>query len=301
MAGKQLPDADLISRILGRYRATSCAQVALDQRASDDLPKWMPGKSVIADRLAIASSRLADLQERLYASADWAVLLVFQGMDAAGKDSTIGHVLSGLNPQGLQVTSFKAPDPHELAHDFLWRVHAAVPARRMIGVFNRSHYEDVLAPRVHPQLLDGAHLPKALQDGALWEQRIADIAAFESYLARQGVRIVKFFLDVGQEEQKKRLLARLETPDKLWKFDPGDLKERALWDHYREAYTAALEGTASEAAPWYIVPADRKWFMRFVVAEAVIDALERLDLEPREATKPDEATIEQARATLKSQ
>ena len=302
MASKLERDPARISAILERYRVTSGKDFDLDSFKSDDLPVDIPGKSVAKDILAHGIARLSELQELLYAGASWSLLLVFQAMDAGGKDSTIKHVMSGINPQGVAVTSFKAPGPHELAHDFLWRVHQVVPARGMIGVFNRSHYEDVLVTRVHDNLLDAAHLPSVLRraDG-LWDNRIADIAAFEAYLARQGTRVLKFFLNVGRDEQKARFLARLDEPEKTWKFDPGDLRERALWPDYRAAYQAAIGGTATEDAPWFIVPADRKWFMRLVVAEAIIEALEVLDLKPPKIAKDAKAMLEAARRALENE
>ena len=299
MPSKRDPDPDRISAILKRYKVTSGKGFDLDHFASDDLPKDFPDKQTAKDFLAQGIKRLSELQELLYAGASWSLLIVFQAMDAGGKDSTIKHVMSGINPQGVAVTSFKAPGPHELAHDFLWRVHNVAPARGMIGVFNRSHYEDVLVTRVHDTLLDAAHLPPSLRRAdELWRDRIADIAAFEAYLGRQGTRIVKFFLNVGRDEQKARFLARLADPAKIWKFDAADLKERAHWPHYRKAYEAAIAGTATEAAPWFVVPADRKWFTRLVVAEAIIDALNSLHLKPPEVAKGKLKEIEDARSAL---
>lgn len=211
-------------------------------------------------------------------------------MDAGGKDSTIKHVLSGVNPQGVIVTPFKEPTSEELAHDFLWRVHRHVPARGMIGVFNRSHYEEVLITRVHPNLLAAQNLPPQVHnDPAFFEQRLADIAAFESYLARQGVLILKFFLNLGLAEQKRRFLERLRDPQKRWKFEAGDLKERAAWSEYRAAYQAAIAATARRHAPWFVVPADRKWFTRLVVVEAINAALDGLDLAPPPLSPEQEA------------
>lgn len=302
MSKKLARDPSQIQQITNRYKVTSGHGFALDRFASDDLPGDIPGKDAAKTILAEGIERLSELQELLYADKTWSLLIIIQAMDAGGKDSTIKHVMSGINPQGVAVTSFKAPNADELAHDFLWRVHRAAPARGMIGVFNRSHYEDVLVTRVHEELLDGAHLPTpARDDPRFWRDRIADIAAFESYLARQGTRIVKFFLNVGADEQKTRLLARLDTPEKAWKFDAADLRERAFWPRYREAYQEAIAGTATPAAPWYVVPADRKWFTRLVVAEAIIEALEHLDLKPPVVPDDKRADMERARRELEAE
>ena len=285
--------------LLDRYRVTSGANFRLDGFASDDKPEVVPGKHKAEAILEQGTARLAELQELLYANASWSLLVVFQAMDAAGKDSTIKHVMTGINPQGVVVTSFKRPGPTELAHDFLWRAHNAVPARGMIGIFNRSHYEDVLVSRVHPDLLAATGLPEDLRDGdPLWRHRIDDIAAFESYLGRQGVRVLKFFLDVGLDEQKKRFLARLDDPRKTWKFEAADIEERRHWPAYREAYQAAIARTASKDAPWFIVPADRKWFMRLIVAEAIVATLEDLDLASPRVSEGERAKLDAARRHL---
>ena len=292
-------DAGQMRGLLDRYRVTRGERFDLDTFASDDLPDDMPGKHEAKALLAQGTERLAELQELLYANATWSVLLVLQAMDAGGKDSTIKHVMSGVNPQGVTVTSFKAPGPHELAHGFLWRVGKAVPRRGMIGIFNRSHYEDVLVARVHADKLEATGLPPELIGTAhFWDDRIADIAAFEHYLARQGTKIVKVLLNVARDEQKQRFLARLDTPEKTWKFATADLSERARWPDYRAAYQAAIAGTASEPAPWYIVPADRKWFARLVVAEAMIEAMEALRLKPPAVAEDAEADLAAARERL---
>ena len=292
-------DAKQMRALLDRYRVTASEGFDLDGFASDDLPDDMPGKHEAKTLLAQGTERLAELQELLYANGTWSILVVLQAMDAGGKDSTIKHVMSGVNPQGVTVTSFKAPGPHELAHGFLWRVGRAVPRRGMIGIFNRSHYEDVLVARVHADRLEGTGLPPELIGSAqFWDDRIADIAAFEHYLARQGTKIVKVFLNVGRDEQKERFLARLDTPEKTWKFAAADLSERARWPDYRAAYQAAIAGTASGATPWYVVPADRKWFARLIVAEAVIEVLESLDLNPPAVAEDAEADLAAARERL---
>lgn len=290
-----------IADVLGRYRVATGDGFDLDRFATDDLPEGLPRKHEAGRLLKRGVARLGALQDRLYASGKWSLLLVFQAMDAAGKDSTIKHVMSGINPQGVSVTSFKAPSTQELAHDFLWRVGRALPARGMIGIFNRSHYEDVLVTRVHEDLLKAANLPPSLIGGdKFWRHRIEDIAAYETYLGRQGMRIVKFFLNVSREEQKKRFLSRLDEPDKTWKFNEGDLKERTLWPQYRKAYQDAIAGTATVNAPWFVVPADRKWFARLVVAEAIIEALSGLDLDPPHVSEDEHAEISEARRRLEA-
>ena len=288
-----------VGEALDRYRVTSGKSFDLDDHDTDDLPRGMPGKHDAAELLANGIDRLSALQELLYANRSWSLLVIFQAMDAAGKDSTIKHVMSGVNPQGVRVTPFAAPGPSELAHDFLWRVHRELPRRGSIGIFNRSHYEDVLVARVHKELVLDSGLPRALvTSDDLWRERIADIAAFEAYLGRQGTRVVKFFLNVGEEEQKKRFLARLDTPEKTWKFSGADLRERRLWSQYRKAYRDAIGGTATSKAPWYIIPADRKWYMRLIVAEGIIQALEALDLKSPKPSEDARLDLEAARVEL---
>ncbi len=221
---------------------------------------------------------LAEEQDKLYAESRRALLLVFQAMDAAGKDSTIKHVMSGVNPQGCQVFSFKQPSTEELDHDFLWRTTRCLPERGRIGIFNRSYYEEVLVVRVHPELLQRQQLPPELVTKRLWDDRLADIAAFERYLARNGVIILKFFLNVSRKEQKRRFLDRLDVPEKNWKFSAADVKERGHWNDYMKAYDAAIRATATKHAPWFVVPADNKWYTRLVVAATIVDALERQGL-----------------------
>ncbi len=221
---------------------------------------------------------LAELQEMLYAQDKWAVLLIFQGMDAAGKDSAIKHVMSGVNPQGCEVSSFKAPNDEELDHDYLWRCARRLPERGRIGVFNRSYYEETLVVRVHPELLARQKLPPELVSKNIWEERFEDIENFERYLTRNGVLIRKFFLHVSKKEQKKRFLERLEHPEKNWKFSAADIAERQFWKDYMKAYEDTIRHTATKRAPWYVVPADNKWFTRVVVAAAIVDALWSLDI-----------------------
>lgn len=242
--------------------------------------------------------RLAQLQDELYAQDKRALLLVFQAMDAAGKDGTIKHVMSGVNPQGCQVFAFKTPSAEELDHDFLWRTTKCLPERGRIGIFNRSYYEEVLVVRVHPEILGRQKLPPELVTKRIWKERYEDIAAFERYLARNGVAIVKFFLHVSRKEQRKRFLERLERPEKNWKFSLADAQERKHWDEYMEAYEDAISATAAPWAPWYVVPADNKWFTRLVVASAVIDALEKMDLAYPVVDDAKKAELEEARKAL---
>ena len=238
---------------------------------SEDKPK-------AKEALALGVELLAELQDMLYAQDRYALLLIFQAMDAAGKDGAIKHVMSGINPQGCQVYSFKAPSSEDLDHDFLWRCMRCLPERGRIGIFNRSYYEETLVVRVHKELLDKQHLPPALVTKDIWDERFKDIRAFERYLTRNGVIVRKFFLNVSKKEQRKRFLSRIEEPEKNWKFSASDIEERGYWDDYMAAYEDMIRNTATKRAPWYVVPADNKWFTRVVVAAAVIEALESLDL-----------------------
>jgi PPK2 family polyphosphate:nucleotide phosphotransferase len=230
------------------------------------------------EALAMGIEALAELQDMLYAQDRWAVLLIFQAMDAAGKDGTIKHVMSGVNPQGCQVTSFKSPSAEELDHDYLWRTMKNLPARGHIGIFNRSYYEETLVVRVHPEFLEKQKLPPELVTKDIWKERYKDIRSFERYLTRNGVVIRKFFLHVSKKEQKKRFLERLENPEKNWKFSASDAREREYWDDYMQAYEDMIRHTATKDAPWFVVPADNKWFTRVVVAAAVVGTLGSLDL-----------------------
>jgi PPK2 family polyphosphate:nucleotide phosphotransferase len=223
--------------------------------------------------------RLSDLQERLYAQDRWAVLAIFQAMDAAGKDGAIKHVMSGINPQGVQVTSFKAPSAQELDHEFMWRCVVHLPERGRIGIFNRSYYEEVLVVRVHRELLERQKLPRELVTKRIWQERFDDIAAFERYLARNGTAILKFFLHISKEEQRRRFLDRLDDPGKRWKFSMGDVGERELWNRYMEAYEDMIRHTSTPEAPWYVIPADDKWFARLMAGAALIGTMEKLDLQ----------------------
>jgi PPK2 family polyphosphate:nucleotide phosphotransferase len=230
------------------------------------------------ETLAMGVMALAELQDKLYAQDKWAVLLIFQAMDAAGKDGAIKHVMSGVNPQGCEVYSFKSPSAEDLDHDYLWRCMRCLPNRGHIGIFNRSYYEEVLVVRVHPEFLAKAKLPPKLIGKNIWEERYEDIRNFEQYLARNGIIVRKFFLHVSKKEQKQRFLDRIDDPQKNWKFSSNDASERDYWDDYMEAYEEMIQGTATKESPWYVVPADNKWFTRVVVAAAVIEALDSLDL-----------------------
>ena len=268
-----------ISRFLDPYRITSGKKFRLkDHDPADTGGLDSEDKPEAKRMLANGVERMAELQERLYASDEWGMLLVFQAMDAAGKDGTIKHVLSGVNPQGCQVHSFKQPSAEETDHDFLWRTQRAAPERGRIGIFNRSYYEEVLVVRVHPQILAGQRIPPRLVGRKVWDERLEDIAAYERYLARNGFAILKFFLNVSRKEQKRRFLERLDDPEKHWKFSTTDVRERAHWKGYMSAYEEAIRATAAEHAPWFVVPADQKWFTRLVVAAAIVETLEGLDL-----------------------
>ena len=223
-------------------------------------------------------ARMEDLQAKLYAQDCWSVLLIFQAMDAAGKDGTIKHVMSGVNPEGCQVVSFKAPSSSELQHDFLWRTTQNLPERGHIGIFNRSYYEEVLIVRVHPKVLEGENLPPSLVTKKIWDERFEDIRSFERHMARNGTVIRKFFLHLSKKEQKRRFLARLEEPEKNWKFSAGDIHEREYWDDYQKAYEDMIRNTATKHAPWYVIPADNKWFTHLAVSAAIVETLEELGL-----------------------
>src|SRR5216684_2499833 len=245
--------------------------------------------------------RLAKLQDTLYAQNTYALLIIFQAMDAAGKDGTIKHVMSGVNPQGTQVFSFKAPSAEELDHDYLWRYHKAVPERGRIGIFNRSYYEEVLVVRAHPELLRAAKLPPETIKKDIWKQRFEQINDFERYLVRNGVAVLKFFLNVSKEEQRRRFLARLDTPEKNWKFSLSDVKERAYWDDYQKAFEAVFNHTSTKWVPWYIIPADHKWFIRVAVADIIVQKLKSLDLKYPTVSKERMQELQIAREMLESE
>ena len=267
------------------FRVTDNSFRLKDIDPGDTLKFTSEDKPRAKEALAMGVSLLAELQDMLYAQDRWAVLLMFQAMDAAGKDGAIKHVMSGVNPQGCQVYSFKAPTSEDLDHDYLWRCMKCLPERGRIGIFNRSYYEEALVVRVHPEFLEKQKLPPELVTKNIWEERFQDIRNFERYLTRNGVAIRKFFLHVSNKEQKKRFLERIEEPEKNWKFSVNDAKEREHWDDYMEAYEDMIRNTATKSAPWYVVPADNKWFTRVVVAAAVIEGLSSLDLHYPEVGK----------------
>jgi PPK2 family polyphosphate:nucleotide phosphotransferase len=286
-----------LAKFANKYRVTKGKGFRLKDISPGDTEKF---KSVdfAKEKLTEGVEHLSKLQQKLYAQNRWSVLLIFQAMDAAGKDGTIKHVMSGINPQGCQVHSFKGPSSLDLNHDFLWRSNIALPERGQIGIFNRSYYEELLVVRVHKELLKLQRIPEKLVTKHIWEERFEDIRNYEKYLARNGVIVRKFFLHLSKSEQKKRFLSRLDEPDKNWKFSGADLKERGYWDEYQKAYEEMIQNTSSEEAPWYVVPADNKWFTHLVVAAAIIDALEDLGLEFPEVTKEQRQALDEARKAL---
>ena len=280
------------------YRIDSGDGFRLNQIDPGDTLDLPSDKKAAREALEQGVQMLSELQQRLYAQNKWAVLLIFQAMDAAGKDGTIKHVMSGVNPQGCQVTSFKAPSALDLDHDYLWRANQALPERGRIGIFNRSYYEETLVVRVHPELLAKQSLPPDLVGPKLWQQRFEDIRHYERYLSRNGVVVLKFFLHLSKEEQKRRFLQRLERPEKNWKFSAADIRERGFWEDYSQAYEEMIRETATAHAPWFVVPADHKWFTRLVVAAAVIERLDGLDLHFPEVSQEAKQALAQARAQL---
>lgn len=258
-------------------------------------------KDEAREKLAKDIERLAELQDVLYAHNRYALLLIFQAMDAAGKDSVIKHVMSGVNPQGCQVFSFKAPSQEELDHDFLWRTTKALPERGRIGIFNRSYYEEVLVVRVHPEILNGQNIPDEERNEKIWRHRFEDINSFERYLTRNGTVILKFFLNVSKKEQKERFLERIERPEKNWKFSFGDVKERARWDDYMHAYEEMLHHTSTAWAPWYVIPADRKWFTRAAVADIIVDKLKSLNLKYPDVSEEHKQELLKAKEMLEGE
>ena len=286
-------------RLAKRFRITNGESFRLkDVDPADTLRFTSEDKPRAKEALAFGIEALTELQDKLYAQDKWAVLLIFQAMDAAGKDGTIKHVLSGVNPQGCQVFSFKAPSAEDLDHDFLWRCMKCLPNRGQIGIFNRSYYEETLVVRVHPELLAKQKIPPSLITKHIWEERFHDIRAFERYLSRNGIVVVKFFLHVSNEEQKRRFLERAEQPEKNWKFSASDMAERNHWKEYQNAYEDMIRKTATKESPWYVVPADNKWFTRVFVAAAVVDTLATLDLAYPRVDKTRLAEIASAKKVL---
>ena len=286
--------------LAARYRIANGSRFKLKDVDPND--SWGKKLKPVADEMLKQSrKRLCQLQERLYAQDRWSVLLIFQAMDAAGKDSTIEHVMHGINPQGCDVHAFKAPSSEELDHDFLWRTNKNLPRRGHIGIFNRSYYEETLVVRVHQNLLAKQQLPSELVTKNIWRERFEDINAYERYLSRQGVLIRKFFLYVSKDEQRKRFLERLEEPEKHWKFSPADIGERAHFASYMSAYEDMIRHTATETAPWLVVPADRKWFTRLVVSAAIIDAIQSLDPRYPEVDPKVRAEFRRIKASLEAE
>jgi PPK2 family polyphosphate:nucleotide phosphotransferase len=269
---------DRIEKYVDPFRITKGKGFKLADFDPGDTRGLRLDKGEAAELLQRGTEWLAEEQDMLYAQNRWSLLLVFQAMDAAGKDGTIKHVMSGVNPQGCQVFSFKQPSSEDLDHDFLWRYSKRLPERGRIGIFNRSYYEEVLVVRVHEHILERQKLPPPLVSKRIWDERLFDIAHFEDYLTRQGTIILKFFLHLSRKEQKKRFMDRLDRSDKHWKFSASDVHERKFWDDYMHAFQEAIRATASKRAPWYVVPADNKWFTRLLVAAAIVDAVEKLDL-----------------------
>jgi PPK2 family polyphosphate:nucleotide phosphotransferase len=265
-------------KLADKFRVNSGKHFRLKDFDSDYTGHWK-SKEHAEETLQQQVARTSELQDKLYAQDTWSLLLIFQAMDAAGKDSAIKHVMSGVNPQGCEVHSFKAPSERELQHDFLWRTTRVLPERGHIGIFNRSYYEEVLVVRVHPELLKGQRLPPTLVTDDLWDERFEDIRSFERHMTRSGTAIRKFFLHVSKQEQKKRFLERLDEPEKNWKFSPSDVRERKCWSDYQDAYEALIRNTATKHAPWHVVPADHKWFTHLVISTVIVDALESLHLD----------------------
>jgi len=297
MGDPEAPSREQLLELVRPWRVTDGAGFRLSG-IDPDATGGLESKKRARAWLKRGVARLAELQETLYAQDRWAVLLIFQAMDAAGKDGAIEHVMSGVNPQGCQVYSFKAPSAEEQDHDFLWRTTCRLPERGRIGIFNRSYYEEVLVVRVHRELLERQKLPPGLVTERVWDERFEDIAAFERYLARNGVCILKFFLHVSKDEQRRRFLSRLEEPEKHWKFSLADTRERRHWDAYMHAYEEMVRRTAAPHAPWFVVPADHKWFTRLVVAAAVVEALEGLGLASPGVDDSKRAELEAARTEL---
>jgi len=288
-----------LDRFVAPYRIDGPARFHLGSRKTNEkggLDKDEAEKIMEANR-----RRLADYQEKLYAQDRWSVLVVLQGMDASGKDSTIKHIFEDVNPQGCEVTSFKQPTSHELEHDFLWRCATALPRRGMIGIFNRSYYEECLVTRVHPELLKAEKLPARLVTKNIWRERFEDITAFERYLCRNGTVILKFFLNISREEQRQRFLDRLEVPSKLWKFSMSDVTERAWWNRYQAVYQDIVRHTSTPAAPWHVVPADHKWFARVVIGSAIVKALDALELKFPRADKASLKEFAKVRKALEAE
>jgi PPK2 family polyphosphate:nucleotide phosphotransferase len=290
-----------LDKLLKRYRVEQGKHFRLKNYDPGDTHGLEAEKSQAQELLAHGVEEMARLQDILAAQDRWGLLLIFQAMDAAGKDGTIKHVMSGVNPQGVEVWSFKAPSDEELRHGYLWRCAQRSPGRGRIGIFNRSYYEELLVVRVHPEVLAAEKLPPKLVTHDIWQERFEDINNFERYLTRNGTQVVKFFLHVSKKEQKNRFLKRLDVADKNWKFSASDVKERQFWDDYQGAYEDMIRHTATDYAPWYVIPADHKWFTRIVVAQAVVDALESMKLEYPKVSREERAALKKASKQLESE
>jgi PPK2 family polyphosphate:nucleotide phosphotransferase len=299
---KKMSDGDLILRakkISKRYNVGDGQKFKLKNYSTQ--PKMIFGpedKPMVKEALAQGIDILSKLQEILYAQDKWSLLVIFQAMDAAGKDGAIKHVLSGINPQGCHVTAFKAPSDEELDHDFLWRCTKQLPERGRIGIFNRSYYEEVLVVRLHESILKNQKLPEKLVTKKIWDQRLEDISNYESYLNRNGTKVIKIFLHVSKEEQKKRFLERIEEKEKNWKFSAGDIRERGYWDQYMKAYEEAIRKSSTKASPWYVIPADNKSYARIAVASAIISALDELDLKYPEVSQEKLTELQEIKKVL---
>jgi len=286
---------------IDKFLVREGSKLVLKKHATDFTGDYTDKKQAEED-LAKNIERLGELQDVMYAQDVYSLLIIFQAMDAAGKDGAIEHVMSGINPQGCQVVSFKQPSSEELDHDFLWRCQKALPERGKIGIFNRSHYEEVLVVRVHPGILQSQQLPQSVKDDrGVWKKRFKAIRDWEDHVAENGTHILKFFLNVSREEQKNRFLSRINESDKNWKFSMGDVKERALWDDYMKAYTEAIEATSTKAAPWYVIPADKKWFTRLAVSEIIVQKMQSLDLHYPLVTEVHRAELAEAKKLLESE
>lgn len=272
--------------------------ISLKKDFDTDFTGGFEDKEGALEQVAANVQNLSEMQEMLYAQDTYSVLIIFQAMDAAGKDGAIRHVMSGINPQGCHVTSFKSPSTEELDHDYLWRAAKALPARGMIGIFNRSYYEEVLVVRVHPEFLAKQKIPPKTREGDIWKGRFKEINNFEKYLRHNGTIVLKFFLNISKKEQKKRFLSRIDEPDKNWKFSTADYGERKFWDDYQNAFEAMLENTSTEWAPWFVIPADNKWFARLAISQIVSSALERLDLKMPEVDDKRRAELQEIRRQL---
>jgi PPK2 family polyphosphate:nucleotide phosphotransferase len=291
-----------IDKLLNRYRIEHGKNFRLkDHDPADTHGLGSELKPQAKKLLEDGVKEFCRLQATLAAQDRWGLLLIFQAMDAAGKDGTIKHVMSGVNPQGVDVWSFKSPSAEEIDHDYLWRTSKCVPTRGQIGIFNRSYYEEVLVVRIHHQILENEKLPKSLVTKHIWKERFEDINCFERYLTRNGIAVIKFFLNVSKKEQKRRFMERLDKPDKNWKFSSADVREREFWDGYQNAYEDMIRHTASEHAPWYVIPADNKWFTRLVVSQAVNEALKGMNLKYPKVSGTEKAALAQARQQLENE